>query len=176
MGVRDKLMAELAALAQAGLYFTVWLGALMVLKKLILEEYRIEFHGLTLALMGALVLSKVVLLLENVPLGRWTRDRAAWVDVVLRTALYTIGVFVVLVLEKGLEGRHEHGGFVPALTSGFAHLDVNHVWVNTICLGGALLGFNVLTVIRRQLGEGGLRRLFFAHPPDETPASRTSPT
>ena len=31
---------------------------------------------------------------------------------------------------------------------------------NTICLSGALLGYNMLTVIRRYLGEGGLLRLF----------------
>ena len=155
------------ALLRLGLYFTAWLGALVVLKKLILEEYHIGFAGMSVTLMGALVLSKVVLILENVSLGPGVRNRAAWVEVVLRTILYSFGVVVVLLLEKAIEGRHEYGGFAESLRSIFQHADIHHVWVNTICLGGALLSYNVLWVVRRNLGEGGLVRLLRTPLPEE---------
>jgi len=45
--------------------------------------------------------------------------------------------------------------------------DAPHIWANTICLSGALLGYNVLSVVRRQLGEAGLRRLFLSPLPEE---------
>jgi hypothetical protein len=170
MSAREKLVHELMALVQAMLYFTVWLGGLVVLKKLVLDEYRIEFQGLSVALVGALVLSKVVLILENVSLGEWVRKQPAWIEVLLRTGLYSAGVFVVLLVEKAFEGRHEYGGFFPSLTSLFQHADINHVVINTICLGGALLGFNVLWVVRRHLGEGGLIRLFLSPLPEEPAA------
>ena len=32
--------------------------------------------------------------------------RPAWVDVLVRTSLYALGVFVVLVLEHGFKERH----------------------------------------------------------------------
>ena len=167
MSVREKVKDELTALTQAGLYFTVWLGVLVVLKKLVLEEYDVEFQGLSIALVGALVLSKVVLILENVSLGEWVRKQPAWVEVLLRTGLYSAGVFVVLLVEKALEGRHEYGGFTQALKSIFQHADIKHVWVNTICLGGALFGYNVLWVIRRHLGDGGLPRVLLAPLPEK---------
>ena len=88
MAFREKLAREFRVLVQAMLYFTVWLGWLVVLKKLVLEEYRIEFQGLSVALVGALVLSKVVLILENVSLGEWVRKQPALVEVLLRTGLY----------------------------------------------------------------------------------------
>ena len=44
---------------------------------------------------------------------------------------------------------------------------VHHVWVNTICLTGALLGYNVLSVVRRYLGQGGLLRLFLLPLPEQ---------
>jgi hypothetical protein len=166
MGLRQKLKHELEAVAMATLYFAVWLGVLVALKALILAEYGIEFGGLSLALFGALALAKVVLVLERVPLGTWVRGRPAWVDVVLRTGLYGLGVLVVLLLEKALEGRHEHGGFGPSLIAVFQHAEVHHVWANTICLSGALLGYNVLSVLRRHLGERGLIRLFQAPLPE----------
>jgi drug/metabolite transporter (DMT)-like permease len=87
-----------------------WIGVLVALKGLVLAEYRIEFHGLSVALVGALVLAKVALVLE---LGASIRTRPTLVDVVLRTALYAVGVLVGLVLEKPLEARHAHGGLGP---------------------------------------------------------------
>ena len=97
--------------------------------------------------------------------GMWDcthTQRPAWVDVVLRTAMYSLGVAVVLVLEKGFEGRHEHGGFGPALRFLFQEADVYHVWANTLCLSGALLVYNALSVVQRHLGKGSLIRIFMS--------------
>jgi hypothetical protein len=104
MAFAAKLKHELKAVGIATLYFGLWLGVLLLIKSLVLAEYRIAFHHWSLALVGALVLSKVVLLLAN-----------------------------------------------------------------TICLSGALLGYNLLTVIRQHLGEGGLLRLFLERRPKSAP-------
>jgi hypothetical protein len=173
MSLQQKLTREIKALTVAMLYFGGWIGVLVVLKTLALAEYRIAFHGFSLALLGALVLAKVVLVLEHVPLGAWVRARPAWVDLILRTVLYSFGVLVVLLLEKAFEGRHEHGGFGPSLMSVFHHVEIHQVWVNTICLSGALFGFNLLSLVRRHLGPGGLLRLFFSPLPEEPEAKQT---
>jgi hypothetical protein len=167
MGIRQKLAEEIKALVFATVYFAVWFGVLVFLKELILAEYQIAFRGLSLALVGALVVAKVVLVMEHVTLGQWIRRHPAVVDVVARTLLYGLGVFVALLLEKAFESRHEYGGFGPALGQVFQHRDMPHVWANTICVGFALLGFNALAVLRRHLGEGKLTRLFLASPARE---------
>lgn len=168
MSFLQKLKNETKALALAGFYFATWLGVLMSLKWLILADYRIEFHGFSLMLVGVLVLAKVVLVLEHVPLGAWVKNQPALVDVIFRTVLYALGVIVVLLLEKAFDGRHEYGGFSTSLRSVFQHVDIYHVWVNAICLSGALLGYNMLSVIRKYLGEGGLMRLFLSPLPEES--------
>jgi hypothetical protein len=162
MGFQQKLKDEIKAIGIAALYFGCWIAALLLLKSLVLAKYRIAFHGWSAAVAGALILSKVVLVHEHVSLGSWVRARPAWVDVVLRTALYSLGVAVVLILEKGFEGRREYGGFGPALRHLFRHADVHQVWANILCLSGALLGFNSLSIVRRHLGKGGLLRLFLS--------------
>jgi hypothetical protein len=172
MSFKQKLKDEIKAVALATLYFATWIGVLMVLKKLILAEYQIEFNGLSLALVGALVLAKVVLVMEHVPLAGWTRTRPAWIQVILRTAFYALGVLVVLVLEKAFEGRHEAGGFGLSLMAVLRHAEGAHVWANTICLAGALLGYNVLSVIRRHLGEGALIRMFLSPIPEDSKAKQ----
>jgi hypothetical protein len=167
MSLQQKLKRELWAVALAALYFAAWIGALVLLKMLILAEYQIAFHGLSMALIGALVLAKVVLVLEHVPLGAWMRTQPAFVDIIFRTVLYALGVLVVLLLEKAFDGRHEYGGFGPSLMAVFQHADVYHVWANAICLSGALLGYNMLSVIRKRLGKGGLMQLFLSPLPEE---------
>lgn len=159
---QQKLLHEITALVIAALYFGFWIGALLLLKSLILAEYRIAFNGWSMMVVGALILSKVVLVLEHVSLGAWVQTRPAWVDVILRTLMYSLGVAVVLVLEKGFEARHEFGGFASAVRHLFGQTDVHHVWANVLCLSGALLGYNMLTVIQRHLGKGALIQIFFS--------------
>jgi len=115
-------------------------SGLLLLKLLILAEYQIAFHRWSAAVVGAVVLSKVV-----------------------------------LVLEKGFEGRHAHGGFGPALWYLFRQADLAHMWANTLCLSGALLGYNALTVVRRHLGNRGLIRLFLSPLPQESHADELQP-
>jgi len=167
MSLQQKLKDEIKAVAITTLYFAMWLGSLVLLKKLILAEYQIEFHGMSVALIGALILAKVVLVLEHVSLGTRVRNHTALIEVVLRTILYAFGVFVVLALERAFEGRHEFGGFGSSLMAVFREAKDHHVWANTICLSSALLGYNVLSVVRRHLGEGGLIRLFLSPLPKE---------
>jgi len=160
-----KLGHELKAVAVVTAFFLVWLGALMGLKMLVLAEYHVQFREFSLALIGALVLAKVVLILEHVPLGSWLTRMPAWVELLVRAVIYAVGVFVVMVLEKAFEARHEFGGFSSALSNIFHHRDMPHIWANTICVAGALIAYNFLMLLRRHLGPAGLRRVLLSPAP-----------
>jgi hypothetical protein len=166
--IPSKIKNEIKAVGLTTLYFGLWFCLMVALKKLTLAEYRIEFQGLSMALFGALVIAKVVLVLEHVPLPVWIRNRPALVHVLVRTALYALGVYMVLLFEKGFEGRHEYGGFISSLIQSFHDRNIHHVWATAISVTFALLGFNVLFVIRRHLGKGGLARIFLSPLPEES--------
>ena len=168
MSLQEKAKHELKAIALVTLFFAAWLGVLMGLKVLILEDYQIRFGSISAVLIGALILAKVVLILEHVPLGEWLRNQPALVDVIVRTLLYAFGTFVVILLEKAFESRHEQGGFGPALMNVFQHRDMPHVWANTICVTGALLFYNLLSTLNRHLGTGGLARMLLSPPRGST--------
>lgn len=165
MNFARKLQHEIRTVAQTTFYFVVWLAALTLINHLILEEYRIEFHGFTMAVISALVLAKVVLVLELALLGAWVGARPAWVEVVLRTLLYSLGLLIVLVAEKAFESRHELGGSTAALLAVYRHAEMPHVWTNTIVLSGALLAYNTMNVVRLNLGKGWLRAVLLSPPP-----------
>ncbi len=162
MSIKEKLKHELKAVILVTLFFAAWLGIFMGLKILILDGYQIRFGNVSAVLIGALVLAKVVLILEHVPLGGWVKNKPVLVDVILRTVLYAFGTFIVMLLEKAFESRHEQGGFVSALTNVFQHPDMPHIWANTICVTGALLFYNLLSALNHHLGSGGLARVFLS--------------
>jgi hypothetical protein len=170
MSMQEKLKHELRAVVLVTLFFAAWLGVFMGLKFLILEDYQIRFGSVSAVLIGALILAKVVLILEHVPLGGWLRKQPVLVDVIVRTLLYAFGTLVVILLEKAFESRHEQGGFGPALLNVFQHPDMPHVWANTICVTAALLFYNLLSALNHHLGTSGLARVFLA-PPGNTRTS-----
>lgn len=168
MSLNLKIKKEIIAVGLTTLYFGIWFCMFVVLKGLILAEYRIEFQGLSMALIGAMIVAKVVLVLEHIPLGAWVQARPALVHVILRTALYALGVFVVVFLEKAFDTRHEYGGFIISLIQVIHTRDIHHVLAVTIAVTFALMGFNALFVVRRHIGKGGLLRMFLSPLPEES--------
>lgn len=170
MSLAKKLTHELKTMGLYAAFFGVWFLAAMLLKRLVLAEYAIGFFNLSAALIGALVLAKVVLVMEHVPLTRRLRGRPAYESVIARTVLYGLGVLLVLLIEKAFEVRHERGGFVASLLNVLHHEDMPHVLAAALSTTGALLVFNAQSVIRAHLGEFGLARLFLS----PLPAGETS--
>ena len=171
MNIRHKVLREIKVLGLVTHFFLVWIGTLVLLKTLLLAEYGIDAIGFSKAIIGVLVLAKVVVVLQRVSLGAFVRAHPAWLEVLLRTALYSVGVLVVLLIEKGLDGRHEYGGFGASLAAVLEHVDINHVWANLVCIASALLTFNILDVFRQYLGSEGLVRMFLTN---ENPMLRDS--
>ena len=167
MSWKEKLKEELKSLSITMLYFALWFGFMIVMKMLLLEEYNVEIYGLSMALIGALIVAKVILIVDHIPMGKWIEKQPAIIDILFRTFIYSIGIVIILILEKGFEARNEYGGFFKAVPQVFKHADKYHLYVNTLGVVFALLGFNFLSLIGKHLGEGGYKRILFSPPPLE---------
>jgi hypothetical protein len=166
MSVKTKIVEEAKSIFWTSLYFLIWFGALMLIKQLLLKEFKIEFNGLALVIIGALVVAKSVLILENVPLSK-SESRIAIVVILKRTLIYLAGVFIILVLEKSFEGYKEYGGFFNALKNLANDANMYHIWVNVICVFGALFFYNFGSFLLKYLGKGGMMELLFSPYPNE---------
>jgi hypothetical protein len=167
-----KLKQKLREIAVTAAYFAAWIGILILLKTLVLQEYQIGFSGWSKVLIGALLLAKIVRWLDHIKLGGWARQQPAWVGVLLRTALYSFGLVLAMLLDAGFEGKEEHGGFLAALEARWETASFPHILVNSICLTGAFFFYNVLAVLRLHLGGDSLFKLFLK--PLPTPPSPTT--
>jgi len=168
MSWKDKLKEELIALGITMIYFALWFAFMIIMKMLLLREYDVEVYGLSMAFVGALIVAKVILIVDHIPLGSWIEKQPAFIDILFRTLLYSVGIILILILEKAFEARSEAGGFFEAIPYIFKHRNVNHIYVNSIAVIFSLLGFNFLTLITKNLGKGGLKKILLSPPPFET--------
>lgn len=156
------LVEEGKAVATVTLYFAACFVVIMLLKQLWLADYGIEFSGIAAAFLAALVTAKVVIILDKVPLRRWLDGTPGVIEVVLRSAVYTLAVLVVMLLEKTFEVRTEQGGFVAALANIFGHPDVPKICATSIAVGIAFLAYNVFETIHRAIGDRQMFELFLS--------------
>jgi len=162
-----KILTELKLIFWTALYFLIWFGALMLIKVLLLNEYKLGAYDASMALVGALVVAKTVLIMEGIPI-RGKNNRAAWLIILKRTLMFMAGVFVILVLEKSIEGRHEYGGFLNALKSLPENADRFHILVNIVCIFGSILFFNLWWVLKKYLCKRGFLKILLDPVPEKT--------
>lgn len=163
----QKFWKEIGVIFKVSLYFFLWLAFIMLLFKLALKDYNIATSGLSTTIISALIIAKGVLLMEFIPVLPWARKQPAIIGIVLRTLLYSIGVFLLFLLEKAFEERHENGGFWPSLQKVIEFRDIYLIWIKIMVIGIAILGYNTLSVVRQWMGEHELRKLFFKIPMTE---------
>ena len=161
MNIWKNIFKEIKVILRTATYFATVFIIMMVMKKLNLKDYDIEFTGLSQALIGALIMSKVILLMELIKPGKWVENQPPIVYIILRTLLYTVGVAIVIILEKAFERRHDPGNYGDAIKYIFSHRDIYHVWATTIGTAGSIFVYNAFSIIQRMLGKNGLMKLFF---------------
>ncbi len=167
MKILHSIWKELKTIIRTAAYFAVVFILLMAIKTLLLKDYNIEFSGMGQALIGALILSKVIILMELIRPAKWVQRQPPVVYVVLRTLLYSAGVLFVSILEKGFEKRHEHAGFSNAVLYVIQNRDMYHVWATTIGVSASIFIYNAFFIIQKAMGPNALRKLFFSIPMDQ---------
>ena len=98
-GTYVRIRKELREIGLATLYFLICFGFFLGLEKLLLGEYDVETSVLGAAVIGALVVAKVVVLLEKTSFGGRFRSGPLYVHALWRSLAYTAAGFVVTPAE-----------------------------------------------------------------------------
>ena len=160
----ERLKKEIKEIGLVTLYFLIGFGFIFLLKKLFLAEYSLAFYGFTKAAIAALVVAKVVVILDETHLVDRLRRFPRCVSVFYKTTVYTLGVFLVMSCEKLFHAYREKGAISSATEALIKSRDMHHVLAATICVALLLVGYSVIVEINRAMGEGALFRLFFRQP------------
>jgi hypothetical protein len=160
MSLLSRLIHEVKQVGLVTLYFFFCFSVVLTLKKLLLASYQIEVYALSAAVIGALIVGKVVVVLDATHAGtRFDARLPLGLAALYKTLVYALATFVVLFLEKIFHEYRESGLLGQALVEVWAHRDLNIILAKVLCIGLAFTGYHLYAGLDRRLGEGTLRRL-----------------
>lgn len=155
---------ELHEIIPPTVFFFIAFLLILVTKKLVLEDYGIEASAVAAAVMGALIVGKVVLIVDHFPFVNKFPGKPLIYNVTWKTALYLIAAFLVRYLEHLIEFARKYGSAIE----GNRHLLAEVIWSNffliQVWLSVLLLVFCGFRELVRAIGREKVIRMFFGEP------------
>jgi len=133
----------------------------MLLKTMILTGYHIKFHIAGVALIGALILGKVVLIFDNLPILKKYKYLPKIYDVFIRSFVYLGGYIIFTLVEELIKGIIKLGSFTKGLEEAFRYLGTLDFLTHAVIIFISFLFFNTIWIVRNHISPKALHQLFF---------------
>jgi hypothetical protein len=146
------------------LFFFIALMLIFMVMKLLALQYSIRFYAFARAAIGALVLGKIVLLMEMAERKRNASKYPRALVVAFKTVIYAIVVVLFEFGERIVRAWHRTGSLRLGLATVKAHANLDH-FLALLILGCMIIAmYLAMEEVSRAMGEGALTRLFFKRP------------
>lgn len=159
--ITEKLRRELIEYAFNVAYLMLVFAAFTQYRRFLLAEYSIAYTNYWVALIGALILGKVIMIGSLFRLGRWVEDKPLIVPTIYKALLFCALIVVLRMVEFAVRGLLQGDGLTKALGEFFAQKGVNEVFANILVVLIALLPFFAVRELGRVLGRERIAALFF---------------
>lgn len=160
------LVHEFREMLPPTIFFFVGFNLILFSKRLLLEDYLVQFSGFILATTSALVVGKTVLVANVLPFMRRFDHAPLIRPILFKAVVYTFLVFVARLLEAFIHyliqgGSVGAGGFIHELLGRFSwhHFIAVQMWIFVL-----FLIYVTASEINARLGDGTLHRLLFTRP------------
>lgn len=151
-------------MAPVVLFFFIAFGLIFLLFKLFVAQYSIEFPAFGKAAVAALILGKVIPLLDWAQFGHRFDNYRRAVVIVCKTIIYGVIVVVVGIGERIIHSVREAGNLQDGISLLIANANVDR-FLGLVLLVSLVVGFYlVVQEINRAMGKGALFSLFFEPP------------
>jgi hypothetical protein len=168
------LLHELREMLPPTIFFFIGFNLILFTKRLILEDYLIQFTGFFIATVSALIVGKVVLVGEVLPFLRRFDGAPLAKPILFKAVVYTLLVFVARLLEAFIHyvvGNHAVGGgaFIEEVLGSFSwdRFIATQMWVFTL-----FLVYVTGSEINKLFGDGELFKIFFRRPSSQLKSTR----
>jgi hypothetical protein len=157
----EKVRHELIEYAFNVAYLTLVFAAFTQYRRFLLAEYSITYTNYWLALIGGLILGKVIMIGSVFRLGRWLEHKPLIVPTIYKALLFCVFVAVFRVVEYAIRGLLYGDGLAATLGEFFAQKGIDEVLANSLLVLVALIPFFAVKELGRVLGHERVAALFF---------------
>ena len=148
------------------LFFFVAFMMIFMLLKLFVAQYSIEYFAFTRAAVAALILGKVIPLLDWADSGYRFETHRRIAVIAGKTVVYALVVMALAVGEEIVKALYKEGSLRVALSSAIAHANGDRFIGLVLLISLVVGGYLTLQEIDRALGKGTLLRVLVERPAD----------
>jgi hypothetical protein len=156
------------------LFFFVGFNLILFTKRLILEDYLVQYAGFLVATTSALIVGKSVLVANAMPFLRRFDNSPLVYPILFKTLVYTLFVFMARLIEASLHyliqgGVLGGGRFIERLmgTFSWSHFTAVQLWIFVL-----FLIYITGSELNQLLGDGELFKVFFTRRSSELKSTR----
>ena len=146
------------------LFFFIALMLIFMVVKLLALQYSLRFYAFARAAIGALVLGKIVLLMEMAERKRDASGYPRAIVVAFKTVIYAMAVFLFEFGERVVRAWYDSGSLREGLAIVKANANLDHFLALLILVCMTIAMYLAMEEISHAMGEGALTRLFFKRP------------
>lgn len=163
-GIAERVKHELRELLPPTLFFLVAFHILVASRALMLREYGVKVSAIAGATIAALLVGKVVLLVDMLPAVNRFPEKPLVYNVAWKTALYLVGALVVHYLEHLVPIWWREGNVAVASRLLMGEVVWPHFWAIQLWLVVLLLVYCTLREFVRVVGRREVTAMFFGSP------------
>ena len=168
--IKRFLVGLFREMAPVVLFFFIAFLLIAVMFKLLVAEYAIEFSAFTKAAIAALILGKVVLLLDWAQSGYRFDGYRRIVVIACKTFVYALAVIVLGIGDRILKAAREAHSLSEGVNALIANVNVDRFLGLVLLISMVVFVYLLMQEIERAMGKGALFRLLFKRPePDRLP-------
>jgi hypothetical protein len=157
----ERVRHELIEYAFNVAYLTLVFAAFTQYRRFLLAEYSVTYTNYWLAVIGALILGKVLMIGSVFRLGRWLEHKPLIIPTIYKALLFCVFVVVFRVVEYAIRGLLRGDSLAAALGEFFAQKGMDEVLANSLVVLVALIPFFAVKELGRVLGRERVAALFF---------------
>jgi len=156
----QRLKQEFVGVIPTAVFFLIAFQLLAFTRALILREYEVPVETFVAATVGALIVAKVVLIVDLLPFVNRFPDKPIIYNVIWKTVIYLIAAVLVRYLEHLFSFVRKYGDIAEANRHLFDEVIWPHFWLVQVWLFVVFLMYCVLKELNRVLGRERLRSIF----------------
>jgi hypothetical protein len=170
--IKRSLVGLFHEMAPTVLFFFIAFMLMGVLFKLFVARYQIEFSAFAKAAIAALVVGKVILLVDWAESGRSSSSHRRIVAILFKTFTYAFAVIVFGVGEKIIEAARKAHSVSEGIDNLIANANMDRFMGLVLLISMVVFMYLLMQEIENAMGKGALYRLLFERP-ERTSGSAT---
>jgi hypothetical protein len=142
-------------------FFFVVFHIILFIRGLMAEQYSLNPLSASVAVIGALIVGKSILIADALPVANWFRQRRLLYNIAWRTFLYLMIVLLFQFIEELIPLISKYGAISAASEHLVEEIKWPRFWATHILFVVFLVGYNLATGVIDAIGRNEILKIFF---------------